>query len=105
MPPRTPLTSPPDHQSHAVLPGLIHEGSAIAEGGFRFTTMFDSTRRPGSSAIISTRHGEVTGTCRITETIEAFVSASIGHGTRGAVAVSSTRGARRAASVFCRPAE
>src|SRR6202795_181937 len=51
----------PDHQSHADLPALIHEVSAIFEGGLRLRMMFDSTSRPGSSPIISTRHGVVTG--------------------------------------------
>ena len=51
----------PDHQSHADLPGLIHEVSAIFEGGFRLRMMFDSIRRPGASPIISTRQGVVMG--------------------------------------------
>src|SRR4051794_24641112 len=51
----------PDHQSHADLPALIHEVSAILEGGLRLRMMFDSTRRPGSSPTISTRQGVVTG--------------------------------------------
>ncbi len=51
----------PDHQSHADLPALIHDVSAIFDGGFRFRIMFDSISRPGSSPIISTRHGVVTG--------------------------------------------
>ena len=51
----------PDHQSHADLPALIHEVSAIFDGGLRFSTMFDSISRPGSSPIISTRHGLVKG--------------------------------------------
>ena len=93
------LTTGPDHQSQAVLPGLIQEASAIADGGFRFTTMFDSTSRPGSSAIISTRHGDVAGACRMTETIHGSALGSMGHGRCGATG-SSTRGARRAASVF-----
>ena len=51
----------PDHQSHADLPALIHEVSAIFDGGLRLRTIFDSTSRPGSSPIMSTRHGVVTG--------------------------------------------
>src|SRR5579859_1572023 len=51
----------PDHQSHADLPALIHDGSAIFEGGLRLRMMFDSTSRPGSSPIMSTRQGVVTG--------------------------------------------
>ena len=51
----------PDHQSHADLPARIHDVSAIFDGGFRLSTMFDSISRPGSSPIISTRHGVVTG--------------------------------------------
>src|SRR5438477_11905343 len=51
----------PDHQSHADLPALIHDVSAIFEGGLRLRMIFDSTRRPGSSPIIRTRHGVVIG--------------------------------------------
>src|SRR6516164_5526815 len=51
----------PDHQSHADLPALIHDVSAIFEGGLRFRMMFDSTRRPGSSPTMITRQGVVTG--------------------------------------------
>src|SRR5436309_2340738 len=51
----------PDHQSHADLPALIHEVSAILEGGLRLRMMLDSTRRPGSSPTMSTRHGVVMG--------------------------------------------
>jgi hypothetical protein len=51
----------PLHQSHADLPGLIHDVSAIFDGGFRLSTMFDSISLPGSSAIKSTRHGEFAG--------------------------------------------
>src|SRR5271157_448312 len=51
----------PDHQSHADFPALIQEASAILEGGFRLRTMLDSMRRPGSSPIIRTRQGVVTG--------------------------------------------
>src|SRR5580704_544457 len=51
----------PDHQSHADFPALIHDVSAIFDCGLRLRMMFDSTSRPGSSPIISTRHGVVTG--------------------------------------------
>src|SRR5580692_5164122 len=51
----------PDHQSQADFPALIHDVSAIFDGGFRFSTMFDSIRRPGASPIINTRQGVVTG--------------------------------------------
>ena len=37
----------PLHQSHADLPALIHEVSAIFDGGFRLSTMFDSISLPG----------------------------------------------------------
>src|SRR5579871_698400 len=57
----TPGAASPDHQSHADLPGLIHEVSAIFEDGLRLRMMFDSTRRPGSSPTMSTRQGVVTG--------------------------------------------
>src|SRR3954452_1768893 len=57
----TPGAASPDHQSHADLPALIHDVSAIFEGGLRLRMMFDSTRRPGSSPTMSTRHGVVTG--------------------------------------------
>ena len=43
----TPCSWLPFHQSQAVLPGLIQEVSAMALGGFKLTTMFDSTSRPG----------------------------------------------------------
>ena len=42
-----PLGLPAFHQSHMVLPGLIQEVSPMALGGFRLTTMFDSTSRAG----------------------------------------------------------
>ena len=51
----------PDHQSQEVLPGLIQDVSAMALGGLRLTTMFDSISRPGSAAIISTRQGDRAG--------------------------------------------
>ena len=35
------------HQSQRVLPGLIQEVSAMALGGFKLSTMLDSTSRPG----------------------------------------------------------
>jgi len=42
-----PLGLPAFHQSQRVLPGLIQEVSPMALGGFKLTTMFDSTSRPG----------------------------------------------------------
>src|SRR5579872_7256753 len=57
----TPSAYVPLHQSHAVFPGLIHEVSSIAHGGFRFVTMFDSISRPGSLPIMITRHGDRIG--------------------------------------------
>ena len=60
----TPLAWPPFHQSQEVLPGLIQEVSPMALGGFRLTTMFDSTSRPGCSAIINTRQDDFTGCLR-----------------------------------------
>src|SRR4051794_12099765 len=74
----------PDHQSHADLPALIHDVSAIFDGGFRLSMMFDSTSRPGSSPTISTRHGVVRG---------ALVST--------ATALLSTSGESSAFSPFC----
>ena len=40
----------------------------MALGGFRLVTMFDSTRRPGCSPIISTRQGVLIGAVRLTAT-------------------------------------
>src|ERR1035438_6148579 len=57
----TPSAWVPDHQFHAALPGLIQEVSAMADGGFRLLTMFDSIKRPGSEPIMSTRQGQVIG--------------------------------------------
>ena len=42
-----PLGLPAFHQSQSVLPGLIQEVSLTALGGFKLTTRFDSTSRPG----------------------------------------------------------
>src|ERR1035437_3933183 len=64
----TPGAASPDHQSHADLPARIQEVSAIFEGGFRFSIIFDSIRRPGSSPIISTRHGLLKGAVASTAT-------------------------------------
>ena len=75
----TPSSYGPLHQSHDALPGLIHEVSAIVEGGFKFSTMLDSISRPGSLAINTIRHGVTIGALPITLT-----------------AASSIRGARRA---------
>ena len=80
------LATLPDHQSHEVLPGLIQEVSAISLGGLRLTTMFDSTSRPGSAAIIITRQGERAGVW--------VETASPGSSTRGARRASSVRGSR-----------
>ena len=63
----TPSAAGPDHQSHEALPGLIHEVSAMAEGGFKLPTICDSIRRPTSGAIIRTRQGVVTGVALETE--------------------------------------
>src|SRR6266481_7921494 len=57
----TPSACVPDHQSQVVLPGLIHDVSTIALGGFRLMTMFDSTSRPGCVPIMMTRHGDRIG--------------------------------------------
>src|ERR1035438_4955673 len=81
----TPLARPPDHQSQEVLPGLIQEVSAMADGGFKLTTMLDSTSRPGWSATINTRHGELAGACRTTEIMEGSALGSMGQGMWGAV--------------------
>src|SRR5215475_13011180 len=62
----TPSAELPDHQSHAVLPGLIHDVSAMADGGFRLITIFDSTSRPGCALIRMTRHGDRTGVAALT---------------------------------------
>src|SRR5579862_7013887 len=64
----TPSAESPDHQSHAALPGLIQEVSAMAQGGLRLRTMLDSMKRPGLSATIMTRQGECTGVTPTTET-------------------------------------
>src|SRR5579863_1042559 len=63
-----PGAASPLHQSQADLPGLIHEGSAMRDGGFRLSTMFDSISRPGSSPIIRTLHGLLTGAAASTAT-------------------------------------
>src|SRR6516164_9661907 len=77
----TPSSYGPLHQSHDALPGLIHEVSAIIEGGLRLSTMFDSMSRPGSLAISTIRHGATIGALAATLT-----------------AASSIRGDRRASS-------
>ena len=57
----------PDHQlSHAVRPGLTHEGSAIWQGVLRLSTKSLSINRPGSRPIRSTRHGEAWGATAFT---------------------------------------
>src|SRR5579862_4327712 len=57
----TPSACVPDHQFQAVFPGLIQDVSAIADGGFRLPTMFDSINFPGSDPINRTRQGQVIG--------------------------------------------
>src|ERR1051326_6083584 len=61
--PRLPL-----HQSHAALPGLIHEVSAIADSGLRLLTILDSMSFAGLSAIWITRQGEWWGRVPVTAT-------------------------------------
>jgi hypothetical protein len=65
----------PFHQSQDV--------SAMALGGFKLTTMFDSTSRPGLSAIISTRHPDLTGVCAITDNFNASTFGSKAGATSG----------------------
>src|SRR5579863_4244120 len=57
----TPSACVPDHPFDAAFPGLIQDVSAMAEGGFKLETMFDSISRPGSEAISITRQGQVMG--------------------------------------------
>src|ERR1051326_1021352 len=64
----TPVAYGPLHQSHDAFPGLIHEVSAIALGGFRFKMVFDSISRPGSAPMRMTRHGVTAGALVITLT-------------------------------------
>src|SRR5688572_28630248 len=47
----------PDHQSHAVLPGLIQAVSK-AGSGFRLPIRLESIRLPSASPSMITRHGE-----------------------------------------------
>src|ERR1043165_450988 len=47
----------PDHQSHAVLPGLIHDVSKSGSG-FRLPMRLLSMRLPSVSPSMITRHGE-----------------------------------------------
>src|SRR5450432_1763178 len=96
----TPFAMLPFHQFQAVFPGLIHDASPIALGGFRFTTMFDSTNRPGSAPIISTRQGDFIGACVMTETIPASVLGSKTGAMFALVLISSTRVASRAVNIF-----
>src|ERR1017187_2844729 len=95
----TPLAWLPFHQSQGVLPGLIQEVSPMAEGGLRLTTMLDSTRRPGSSAMSNTRQADRTGACATTDTLEASALGSNEGAVFAEVLTSSTRIARRAARV------
>src|SRR3954471_14765383 len=94
-----PLARLPLHQSQAVLPGLTHELSPMALGGLRFTTMFDSTSRPACSPIINMRQPERTGGAAMTDTLEASAFGSKLGAIPVCVLMSSTRVARRAASV------
>src|SRR5579884_746225 len=55
------LSRLPLHQSQAALPGWIHDVSAMAQGGLRLPTTFDSIRLAGCSAIWMTRQGERCG--------------------------------------------
>src|SRR4051794_22277057 len=64
----SPGATGPDHQSHAVLPGLIQEVSAMAEGSLRLRMVVDSMSLPGSCAMSSTRHGEAAGALALTQT-------------------------------------
>src|SRR4051794_13511643 len=82
----TPSATVPDHQSHAVLPGLIQEVSAIADGGFKLMTIFDSIRRPAWSPIMITRQGEWAGV--------AVATAIPGSSTAGASLAKSERASR-----------
>src|ERR1017187_1886074 len=95
----TPLAWLPFHQSQAVLPGLTQLSSPMALGGFRLATMFDSTSRPGRSAIISTRQADRTGVRAITDTFDASALGSKEGAMFVLVFTSSTRVARRAARV------
>ena len=61
--------------------------------------MFDSTSRPGWSAIINTRHADLTGVCAITDTFVASALGSKDGATSVDVFTSSTRVARRAVRI------
>ena len=98
----TPLSWLPFHQSHMVLPALIQEVSAMALGGFRLITRFDSTSRPGWSAIINARHPDFTGVSAITDTFAASALGSKEGAASALVLMFSTRGANRAARVAVR---
>jgi hypothetical protein len=60
--------SPLHQRSQADRPGLIQEVSSICSGVARLATRFDSTSRPGWSAIMSTRQGERWGVLASTAT-------------------------------------
>src|ERR1700683_2935740 len=79
----TPSACMPDHQFQAAFPGLIQDVSAMAEGGLRLLTMFDSISLPGSDPISSTRQGQVIGA--------EVRPASIGSSARGAKVETMTR--------------
>src|SRR5450759_977285 len=95
----TPLAWLPFHQSQGVLPGLIQAVSPMALGGFRLTTRFDSTSRPGWSAIINTRQADRTGVGAITDTFDASALGSKAGAMFALLFTSSTRTARRASRV------
>src|SRR5947207_1013898 len=82
----TPSAKLPDHQSQAVLPGLIQEVSAMADGGLQLRTILDSTRRPGWAPIRTTRQGELAGV--------AVETATPGSSTAGASLEKSDRASR-----------
>ena len=95
----TPLAWLPFHQSQGVLPGLTQLSSPMALGGFKLTTMLDSTRRPGWSAIMRTRQADCTGVRAMTDSFDASALGSKDGAMLVLVFTSSTRVARRAARV------
>ena len=72
----------------------------MAQGGFKLSTRFDSTSRPGLSAIMSTRQDDFTGVCAITDTFNASALGSKEGATAELVFMSSTRVASRATRVW-----
>src|SRR5690348_11544464 len=67
----------PDHQSHAVLPGLIHEVSKDGSG-FRLPMRFDSMSEPSRSPSMITRQGEPAPSGPISMRATSFRSSSRG---------------------------